>query len=261
MSKATSLIGLLAALLVLSACRGTEPTGSIGSGPAPVEAPPSAADPSSAAGSGTTLFGDLDTARYVDSATRAVVTGAGVDVFDSPGGHHITTLGPTTAFGTTRVLLVEENRGDWLKVLLPIRPNHRSGWIPASAVDLQPIDLSVRVDLAARTMSVRSGGEVLLSSPIAVGTAETPTPIGTFFITDKLATPDPGGAYGPNALGLSGFGVLTEFAGGNGQVGIHGTNDPSSIGQAISHGCVRVPNDVIEELAELLPLGTPVHVF
>ena len=54
--------------------------------------------------------------------------------------------------------------------------------------------------------------------------------------------------------------MLTEFAGGDGQVGIHGTDDPGSIGNPVSNGCVRVPNDVAVQLAELLPLGTPVVV-
>jgi lipoprotein-anchoring transpeptidase ErfK/SrfK len=79
-------------------------------------------------------------------------------------------------------------------------------------------------------------------------------------VTDKLATGEDG-AYGPFALGLSAHSdVLTEFAGGDGQVGIHGTNDPATIGQAVSHGCVRVTNDVITRLEALVSLGTPVTI-
>ena len=84
---------------------------------------------------------------------------------------------------------------------------------------------------------------------------------GVNFITDKLETPDPDGAYGPYALGLSAYSdVLTEFAGGAGQVGIHGTNDPSVIGQEVSAGCIRLRNEDIERLVPLLPLGTPVEI-
>jgi lipoprotein-anchoring transpeptidase ErfK/SrfK len=54
--------------------------------------------------------------------------------------------------------------------------------------------------------------------------------------------------------------VLTEFGGGDGQVGIHGTNDPSSIGRPVSHGCVRVANDVITRLATTIPIGTQVTI-
>jgi len=80
-------------------------------------------------------------------------------------------------------------------------------------------------------------------------------------VTDKLATGDDGGAYGPFALGLSGHSdTLSEFAGGKGQIGLHGTNDPGSLGGAVSHGCVRVPKEVIRALADQLPLGTPVEI-
>ncbi len=96
---------------------------------------------------------------------------------------------------------------------------------------------------------------------MAVGTDENPSPNGYFFITDKLLTGDPSGAYGPVAFGISGFSdTLSSFAGGPGQIGIHGTNNPDSIGTAASHGCIRVNNDVILGLSELLPLGTPVTI-
>ena len=62
------------------------------------------------------------------------------------------------------------------------------------------------------------------------------------------------------ALGLSGHSdVLTEFGGGDGQIAIHGTNNPGDIGQDVSHGCVRIVNDAIERLSTL-PLGTPVVI-
>lgn len=79
-------------------------------------------------------------------------------------------------------------------------------------------------------------------------------------MTDLLDTPD-GGAYGPFAIGLSAHSeTISEFAGSDGQIGLHGTSDPGSIGQAVSHGCVRVPNDVIARLASDLSLGTPVTI-
>ena len=83
---------------------------------------------------------------------------------------------------------------------------------------------------------------------------------GRTFITDLLDTPD-GGSYGPFAAGVGLHSdQLSEFGGGDGQIGIHGTGDPSSIGQAVSHGCIRVPNEVIIQLATSLPLGVPVTI-
>ena len=133
----------------------------------------------------------------------------------------------------------------------------------AAAADrsVRAVTTRIEVDLAARTLTLFDDGEVVLTTPVAVGAADSPTPTGFFSVTDKLQDPNPNGAYGPFALGLSGRSeVITDFAGGDGQIGIHGTNDPSSIGQDVSHGCIRVPNEVISQLNELLPLGTPVVV-
>lgn len=252
-----AIVVALIAALAFTACGGSEQTLQ------PERIPASGASPSSGSSDGTTggLIETLPIERYSESTTRAVVVSDGVEVFDRPDGLTITTLAPTTTFGTTRVLLAEETEGDWTRVRLPARPNHRTGWIRSSAVQLEAVDLEVTIDLESRTMFVRSGLDMIMESPVAIGSEENPTPTGTFFITDKLETPDPTGPYGPYAFGLSGYSeTLTEFAGGDGQIGIHGTNDPGSLGQAVSHGCVRLPNDAITRLAAELPLGTPVVI-
>lgn len=261
MKRTNALIALLASVVIFSSCTGGGTDNAvIGSGIV-IDPAVSQTESTDQDGTESSWLDEVPASPYIESSTRAVVVAAGLEILDSPGGQTVTTLSPATSFGTVRVLLVEERRGDWVKVRLPVRPNHRSGWIPAADVELEPVDVAVYVDLQARTLSVRSGDELIVRSPVAIGTDENPTPIGTFYVTDKLETPLPGGAYGPYAFGLSGYSeTLTEFAGGDGQIGIHGTDDPSSIGQAISHGCVRLPNDVIEELAALLPLGTPVHI-
>ena len=107
----------------------------------------------------------------------------------------------------------------------------------------------------------RDGAE-LLAATVAVGTDENPTPLGASYVTELIDNRDPGGAYGPYAFGLALHSdTLTEFAGGPGQGGIHGTNPPDLIGQAVSHGCVRLRNTDIEALVGLgLPLGAPVFV-
>jgi hypothetical protein len=77
----------------------------------------------------------------------------------------------------------------------------------------------------------------------------------------SLRPPDPRGFYGPYALGLSAYSpVYTSFAGGDGQVGIHGTDNPGAIGRDVSHGCIRVANAAVARLARRLPLGTPVVI-
>lgn len=196
-------------------------------------------------------------------AATALVARANSELAVSPGpgappSHH---LPATTEFGSPRALLVIDELGDWLQVALPDRPNGSTGWIPRAGVELRQIDERIEIDLALRTLTLLEGGEVVLTTPIAIGAPEAPTPTGDFYVVDKLATGDPGDTYGPFAFGLSAHSdVLTEFAGGDGQVGIHGTNDPASVGQAVSHGCIRVPNDVAVALDGRLHLGTPVTI-
>lgn len=128
-------------------------------------------------------------------------------------------------------------------------------------MELQTVDNEVEVDLGSRTLTLRSGDDVVLETAVAIGAPDAPTPTGRFFVTDLLETGDPSHDYGPYAIGLSGYSnVLSEFAGGDGQIGIHGTNAPASIGEAVSHGCVRVSNDVITTLATTVPVGTPVTI-
>jgi lipoprotein-anchoring transpeptidase ErfK/SrfK len=96
---------------------------------------------------------------------------------------------------------------------------------------------------------------------VAVGSNTNPTPVGLFFVTDALETGNPRGAWGPFAFGLSAHSdSITEFNGGDGIIGIHGTSKPNSIGKAVSLGCVRVPNEVMLQLAELVQLGVPVLI-
>jgi lipoprotein-anchoring transpeptidase ErfK/SrfK len=160
-----------------------------------------------------------------------------------------------------QVFLVEEQRDGWVKVLLPERPNGRTGWIESADVELQTTPYRIDVQLGARLIFVYEGNEVLLKETIAIGTPETPTPPGQYYIRVLLESIDPTSVYGPFAYGLSAHSeVLTEFSGGDAEVGIHGNNDASVLGQPVTSGCIRMSNEGITMLTELLPLGTPVEI-
>jgi lipoprotein-anchoring transpeptidase ErfK/SrfK len=119
----------------------------------------------------------------------------------------------------------------------------------------------LQVQLRRHRLLLRRGTRVVLRAPIGVGRAVSPTPVGRYYVTDLLRPSDPHGFYGPYALGLSAHSdVYTSFAGGDGQVGIHGTDDPAGLGHDVSHGCIRVRNSVIARLAHLVPLGAPVDI-
>jgi lipoprotein-anchoring transpeptidase ErfK/SrfK len=128
-------------------------------------------------------------------------------------------------------------------------------------MELRSDPYSLHVDLTDRRLFVRDAGQVVLTAPVGVGRAVTPTPSGLYYVAELLRQPDPHGLYGPWAFALSAHSrVLSHFGGGDGQVGIHGTNEPSGIGHTVSHGCLRVSNRAIERLAAILPLGTPVRI-
>ncbi len=150
---------------------------------------------------------------------------------------------------------------EWFEVLLPVRPNGTTGWIRAEDVTLFRNPFRIEIDTAGHSLVVFNENAEWLRTVVAIGTGDTPTPIGRFYITELLKPPTPGGPYGSFAFGLSGFSeTLLNYAGGEGVIGIHGTNDPDSLGRNVSHGCVRMANEVIEQLAGILPLGTPVII-
>ncbi len=205
---------------------------------------------------------DLRTAADAPSHAVAIAQGP-ITVHERPDpASGSADLSATTPLGADRAFRVVEATGDgtWLEVRVPSRPNNTDGWVRTDEVRLVAVRHHIEIDLSERTLVLREAGEPILTTTVAVGTSENPTPTGTFFITDKLAT-DPDGAYGPHAFGVSAWSeTLSEFAGGDGQIGLHGTNRPELLGDAVSHGCIRVGNDVIVELAGLLPLGVPVDI-
>jgi lipoprotein-anchoring transpeptidase ErfK/SrfK len=181
----------------------------------------------------------------------------------TPGGPPAGRLPADNPFGTPTVLAVIGQAGvsGWLHVELPIRPNGSTGWIPAASATLTYTTYSVSVDLEARTLTVADAGRAVLSTPVAVGAPSSPTPAGHTYLWELIRPDDPSGPYGPYIFGLGEYSdTYATFNGGDAQIGIHGQDEPWSIGHAESHGCVRVPDPVIVKLAGMLPLGTPVTI-
>ena len=100
---------------------------------------------------------------------------------------------------------------------------------------------------ARRVLELYEGTQRIRSYPIAVGKPSTPTPPGYYTIATK--TMYPGGVFGSRWLGLS----IPHY-------GIHGTNNPLSIGQAVSKGCIRMHNHDVEDLYQIVEIGTPVTI-
>ena len=106
----------------------------------------------------------------------------------SPEGRVLTTVGPRTEFGSPQTFSVAYVKGPWLAVRSSALGNTRLGWVRARRVRLLNRTLSLEVDLSKRELLVHDVG-ILRRIPVAVGAPDTPTPPGTFYVTDKLPAP------------------------------------------------------------------------
>lgn len=148
----------------------------------------------------------------------------------------------------------------WLRVPIDHRPNGNSGWITNDGTLPVRIHTKIVVSLSQKQLTLYRNGVAVLRLRAGIGAPGTPTPRGSFPVVEILRQPQ-GSAIGPWAIALAGFSqVLTDFDGGPGQIAIHGTSDPSSIGRAASHGCVHVSNSEDIYLAHTVELGTRVLI-
>ncbi|MDF2570436.1 MAG: ykuD [Sporomusa sp.] len=106
---------------------------------------------------------------------------------------------------------------------------------------------SIKISLVQRLLILKKDGKVVRSFPIGIGKSATATPTGRYHIVSKNR--NPGGPFGAMWLGLS-----------QPHYGIHGTNNPSSIGGAVSKGCIRMYNRDVLDLANFVSIGTPVII-
>jgi lipoprotein-anchoring transpeptidase ErfK/SrfK len=188
-----------------------------------------------------------------------------ITVLDAPDGAPVTVLHSPAQYSKMpqifTIIPTPDAPPGWLHVNLRVRPNGSTGWIRVGEVALDKHNWSIDINLTDHWATVYDGAEVFAATPVVTGDAVSPTPVGDSYVVEAVWTKQPGGAYGPFIYGLSSHSdVYTEFAGGDGQIGLHGTNQPQLLGSAASHGCVRFPNDVILRMANALPMGVPVHI-
>jgi lipoprotein-anchoring transpeptidase ErfK/SrfK len=198
----------------------------------------------------------------VDTDPTAVTDGVVVHperpaaIYDRPGGTPVAWVEPT-GFGDTWLPVIA-TEGDWLRVLLPSRPNGSTGWLRTGDVRKAGTPYLVRVHLKTFRMELVQGGAVVGSWRVGTGKASAPTPAGRTFVLGAIA--DAGQHYSPVILPLGTHSpTLDTFGGGPGTVAIHTWPTAKVFGTASSDGCVRVPSDALERLTEV-PLGTLVMI-
>jgi len=185
-------------------------------------------------------------AGYVSAGVSVTPTGY---AYDNP-----------TYFKNPLVFDVERDQGAWLQVSLLARPNHQTGWIRRSDVTLSTTRYRLVLHLSTFDLQAFYGDHRVAETHVVVGRPDTPTPLGTFFVTEKIQKWE-GSDYGPWILATSAYSeALDTFSGGLPQVAFHGTNEPQLIGTRASNGCIRMPDAVDHRLHDLLPAGTPITI-
>ena len=151
-------------------------------------------------------------------------------------------------------------RARWYRVRLATWPNGTTGWVRGRDLSTTRLRARIVVDISRHRLFLYKAGKLVFTSPAAIGKPSTPTPRGTFFVTQRFVVSPTTGPFGPRALGISAFSPVLRSWRDGGPIGIHGTNEPFSIGDPVSHGCVRLPNDRVLALFKVTPLGTPVLI-
>jgi lipoprotein-anchoring transpeptidase ErfK/SrfK len=158
---------------------------------------------------------------------------------------------------TTKV--VKSTTPAWYRITVPGRPNGRTGWVQAKDVLIHPMPWQVVVFRGSRMFQLWKGNTLLRQGKVAVGAPGMETPLGLFYVTVRFK-PVQEAFLGAFAFELSGYSKLSDWPGG-GVVGLHGWNDPSVFGRAVSHGCIRISNENAAFLRDRIPVGTPIRVL
>jgi lipoprotein-anchoring transpeptidase ErfK/SrfK len=165
-------------------------------------------------------------------------------------------------FRPTPVLAVAARKGAdaqlWYRIVVPGRPNGGRGWVRGTDVALANNSWQVVVFRGSRTLELWNGRMLVHRAKVAVGAPGMETPLGLYYVTFRFR-PVKQPFLGTFAFATSAYSKLSDWPGG-GIVGLHGTYQPWLLGQAVSHGCVRMSNATANVLRDHVPVGTPVRI-
>jgi lipoprotein-anchoring transpeptidase ErfK/SrfK len=222
---------------------------------------------------GSAVAAGGSTARVAPSALAGPTPAAGfpqdplgarllrdVPLRSRPGGPVVARVGSRTEFGSKTVLAVARRHPGWVAVRSTEAGNGRVGWVAEVNTQLVREPVTVDVDVSTRRLVVRRSGRLVLRAVVGVGAAGSPTPVGTFGVTDVLR-PAAGSAYGCCILALTGHQerLPSGWSGGD-RLAVHGTSAPSTIGEAASAGCLHASAAVMRRLLAVVPLGSTVRI-
>jgi lipoprotein-anchoring transpeptidase ErfK/SrfK len=179
-----------------------------------------------------------------------------------PGGKLLFRVLPKTVYGRRLILSVTQRRGAWAAVPTFLLPNGRRAWVRVSrrTFVVRRTRWRLTADLSARTVAVVHGAQRVRTLRVAIGAPATPTPPGTYAITDKLGGRPFGSSYGCCILALSGHQPKVRTGPIDGRLAIHGTDRPDLVGARVSQGCLRASDHNVRWLMRTVPVGTQVTV-
>jgi lipoprotein-anchoring transpeptidase ErfK/SrfK len=255
--RARLLIGLVAVVLAA----GIATVALRDSPPEPVKAAPVATTTTS---STTTTTTEAPPPTAVPASTPLATPNGEVSTYDRPGGSAVGTVG--FWYGYPMTMPIVEDRGEWLRIMMPERPNMSTAWVRADDVTRSSSSFRIVIRLAQTRLTAYQDGVELFSAPVGIGTAATPTAPGSFFVA-VIEKPGPPG-YGPLVLDTNGHSEAIQSWEGSGDAitAIHGPISASSdarigsTGTRISNGCIRMHEADLVKL-DVIPLGTPVDII
>jgi hypothetical protein len=197
----------------------------------------------------------------VPASTELATPNGEISAYDAPGGTEIDKVGLWYGYPMTMPIL--EERGTWLRIMMPERPNGLTAWVQAGLVTRSTSPWRMVVDLSETRVSVYRDGHETWSAPVGIGEDSTRTPTGTYFVA-VIQKPAPPG-YGPIMLALNAHSEDIESWDGSGDaiIAFHGPFGSEQLlragGGKVSNGCLRMlPEDQVK--MDGITLGTPVDI-
>jgi lipoprotein-anchoring transpeptidase ErfK/SrfK len=179
-----------------------------------------------------------------------------------PAGKLLFRVLPRTVYGRRLILSVTQRRGAWAAVPTFLVPNGRRAWVHVDrrTFVVRRTRWRLTADLSARTVAVMHGDERVRTLRVAIGAPSTPTPPGTYAITDKLRGGPFGRSFGCCILALSGHQPKVRTGSVDGRLAIHGTDRPDLVGARASQGCLRARDRDVRWLMRTVPVGTQLTI-
>lgn len=249
-----AIVAVAAVVVLTAACTSQQAAAPVRHHATAVVAPPST----------TTTTTTTTTAPAVPVSTTVATTHGDIPGSPDPSAPSTMTV-PGSWYGYPSVLPVIAQTAGWLEVRLAQRPNESTAWVPTADVSLSTTPYRIVIDLTTRHLEVYQSGKKIDEFPAGIGTPDDPTVTGNFFMTMQVPPPDPG--YGPFVLVTSAHSdSITDWGGsGDAIIAIHGPIDSyddsliSTTGAQISHGCVRLHDSDLAQMASI-PAGTPIDI-